>query len=1051
MAITNTKVTFLETISSELANLPIVKGQLIYTTDTNKIYHTTIEGVRQAIATEVSVVPYLISNPKENHLYVILSGVNRGIHIYNNGNWINLTEAAPMTAAQIIAALGYEPLAGIAIGNVTSAATAQVIAETSNGITVLDFTLPIGPEGPQGPAGKGFSISKVYSSVQEMMDDWANPAVSIGDFVLVSTQDIQDEDNAKLFVKTVDGFGFITDLSGATGIAGEGATITIGTVKYGANASVTNTGSETHAIFNFELPRGQQGTVWYAGSRITGVSTIGTIFPGSGISNALIGDWYLNNNYGYIYQCTVGGGAGIAEWIYFGKLVTYIYWNDIYGKPETFPPSEHTHNINDIEGIDGGNFVTLNTDQTITGLKIFSTLPRSSVAPTLNTQLVNKLYVDNLVASGGGGGGGNGIILYTGTKEDPVLVYELPLGFCGLIGEIQSTSAGLIHTIYAEQYGTISRFIDEKAGTIITYFSYFELDEWITIQFTDRSVIETSSSRFLTTNTAQFITGLKTFETLPQSYVTPTSNYQLVNKLYVDSLSGGGDMLKSVYDTNNNSVVDRAEKGGIGSLVSLTTGVYNSAWGNSALAATTTGRYNTAVGENTLSKNTSGYYNTAVGSDALSSNTAGQFSTAIGYNALSLSTGSNNTSVGYHSMSSNTSGHTNLAIGGKALQLNTTGYYNTAVGHEALNSNTEGYTNTAIGYQSLINNTTGYQNVAIGNNALNNNIASNQNIAIGGNALRSNTASFNVAIGHDALRSNTTATGNIAIGFQALYTSTTPSGNTAIGYSALYNDTTGDSNNAIGNSALYWNTTGSSNTAMGYGSLNGNSYGNYNTAIGNMSGAVLSNGSTSNSYSTYSTFIGSNTKTGATQGLTNMIVIGYNAEASASNQITLGNTAITSLRCNVTAISALSDTRMKEDIKAADLQMCLDAVLNLPVHRYKYKDFTGTHLDQHVTGWLANDVELVFPKAVQSADEYFTELDDKGNPVMETIIEEVFDEEGNITEKERIIEKKFLMKDVKNITMSEVSPTLWGAVQRLYQLIEDQQEEIRILKEKVGE
>lgn len=44
---------------------------------------------------------------------------------------------------------------------------------------------------------------------------------------------------------------------------------------------------------------------------------------------------------------------------------------------------------------------------------------------------------------------------------------------------------------------------------------------------------------------------------------TPTANYHPATKKYVDdsiSTSGGGDMLKTVYDTNNTGVVDNAEK-----------------------------------------------------------------------------------------------------------------------------------------------------------------------------------------------------------------------------------------------------------------------------------------------------------------------------------------------------------------------------------------------------------------------------------------------------------------------------------------------------------
>jgi hypothetical protein len=50
-----------------------------------------------------------------------------------------------------------------------------------------------------------------------------------------------------------------------------------------------------------------------------------------------------------------------------------------------------------------GAMVTNNIAQTITGLKTFTTLPESSVAPTNDNQLVNKAYVDGLFASISGG------------------------------------------------------------------------------------------------------------------------------------------------------------------------------------------------------------------------------------------------------------------------------------------------------------------------------------------------------------------------------------------------------------------------------------------------------------------------------------------------------------------------------------------------------------------------------------------------------------------------------------------------------------------------
>ena len=78
-----------------------------------------------------------------------------------------------------------------------------------------------GPEGKRGETGKGFEISKTYASVLQMHADYGNPAVPLYGFVLIDTGNVEDEDNAKLFVKQEDGYQFLIDLSGSEGIKGE--------------------------------------------------------------------------------------------------------------------------------------------------------------------------------------------------------------------------------------------------------------------------------------------------------------------------------------------------------------------------------------------------------------------------------------------------------------------------------------------------------------------------------------------------------------------------------------------------------------------------------------------------------------------------------------------------------------------------------------------------------------------------------------------------------------------------------------------------------------
>lgn len=103
---------------------------------------------------------------------------------------------------------------------------------------------------------------------------------------------------------------------GDTGNDGAAATVSVGTIStipHGATATVTNTGTTANAILNFSLPT---GSAWYVGTGITGTSTTETVYSGSGVTNAGIGDIYLNKETGNIYQCTLGGNASTAKWVF---------------------------------------------------------------------------------------------------------------------------------------------------------------------------------------------------------------------------------------------------------------------------------------------------------------------------------------------------------------------------------------------------------------------------------------------------------------------------------------------------------------------------------------------------------------------------------------------------------------------------------------------------------------------------------------------------------------------------------------------------------------
>ena len=61
---------------------------------------------------------------------------------------------------------------------------------------------------------------------------------------------------------------------------------------------------------------GSRGATWYAGTGITGTSTTPTIYSGSGVSSAIVGDHYLNTSTQNVYRCTTKGAASVAKWVY---------------------------------------------------------------------------------------------------------------------------------------------------------------------------------------------------------------------------------------------------------------------------------------------------------------------------------------------------------------------------------------------------------------------------------------------------------------------------------------------------------------------------------------------------------------------------------------------------------------------------------------------------------------------------------------------------------------------------------------------------------------
>lgn len=63
-------------------------------------------------------------------------------------------------------------------------------------------------------------------------------------------------------------------------------------------------------------PISPDGNAWYTGTAMTYTDNTAHIYTNSGITDAHVGDMYLNTSTSDVYMCTVAGTANVAKWLY---------------------------------------------------------------------------------------------------------------------------------------------------------------------------------------------------------------------------------------------------------------------------------------------------------------------------------------------------------------------------------------------------------------------------------------------------------------------------------------------------------------------------------------------------------------------------------------------------------------------------------------------------------------------------------------------------------------------------------------------------------------
>jgi len=215
-----------------------------------------------------------------------------------------------------------------------------------------------------------------------------------------------------------------------------------------------------------------------------------------------------------------------------------------------------------------------------------------------------------------------------------------------------------------------------------------------------------------------------------------------------------------------------------------------------------------------------------------------------------------------------------------------------------------------------------------------------------------NSSNAIVSLGADLTANNATGTNNVTLGANAgVVLASGSTTNTLLGADAGKSLTTGSFHTAVGHKALETSVTGSGNVAVGIYALQDSNATNFCTAVGWGAGMNCTTGGIS------STFVGNGAGSQVTTGQQNTC-IGYNAQpstATTSYQFTLGSTDITTLRCNQTSITSLSDGRDKTDI--VDTPYGLDFINTLQPRQFKWETRDGNIKDGNVEqGFIAQEL-----------------------------------------------------------------------------------------------
>lgn len=442
-------------------------------------------------------------------------------------------------------------------------------------------------------------------------------------------------------------------------------------------------------------------------------------------------------------------------------------------------------------------------------------------------------------------------------------------------------------------------------------------------------------------------------------------------------------------------------------------GVNSTALGYNAIAQ---GMSTIAIGDRA---STSGDYAISIGIGAnasLESVAIGDMASAAWGGAVAVGTntvanGSYSVALGRDSKSMATY---SVAIGG--ANVGSKNEYAIAIGRAAKTGNPS-MSAIAIGYNAI---TSGDCAISIGCSAN----ASLESIAIGDKAYAAWGGSVAVGAATKADGGNAVAIGlgadapgstSVAIGYNS---SANSKSSVAIGENTSIR---GDNSIAIGRAAKTGNPAVNEPRAVDSIAIGNNASADFvgSIAIGPNAFAGWGNYSVAIGYNSFATTPeGSNSK-----GRT---AIGVGANASERAIVIAGNDVIMYVADGGAAWGHDSDERIKENIELGNTSLCLKNINDVPVKRYVYKSFADKYADKHQLGFIAQDLEKVYPKLVFTRN--VEEFDNPDDP-----------------------SEKIKIENFKSIEREPLIPVLWGGVQELSKIINEMQNRISQLEKEISE